>query len=299
MDMLYDKKNGNVAFREKDHKYFNLNDINKKYTSVTTLIHSYAQEFNSDFFSSYEALKKILNQEDFKKEKIKLLETKKVDIENLSKKYNFNIEDFNKIKQEILLDWEIKNKLACERGTLIHSKLENDSYTDPTTVATKFGLGGKFISKRDYTELDIENGLYPEYLIYDDSCGLAGQIDLLIKKGNDITIVDFKTNKELKFESGYDFNTKKKATMKFPLNNLMDCNMSHYTLQLSTYAYMLQKINPNFIINKLIIEHHDHDGNIKSYPVKYLKNEVKMMINHFIKQQEKEERKNRRKPIIF
>ena len=40
--------------------------------------------------------------------------------------------------------------------------------------------------------------------------------------------------------------------MKYPLNNLDDSNFWHYSLQLSTYAWMLQKLNPNFIIKDLI-----------------------------------------------
>lgn len=42
-------------------------------------------------------------------------------------------------------------------------------------------------------------------------------------------------------KSGFDTSTKRNAMMQYPLNNLMDCNYIHYTLQLSTYAWMLQK----------------------------------------------------------
>lgn len=60
----------------------------------------------------------------------------------------------------------------------------------------KFGLGGKFICKEGYTKLDLENGVYPEYLISwstpDNVLNLAGQIDLMVKYGNEVTIVDHK-----------------------------------------------------------------------------------------------------------
>lgn len=62
--------------------------------------------------------------------------------------------------------------------------------------------------------------------------------------------------------------------MKYPLNNLMDCNFYHYTLQLSTYAWMLQKINPNFVIKDLILNHYDHNGNNTLYHCEYLKHDV-------------------------
>lgn len=38
--MKIDKQNGNVAFENSSHTYWNVND-NEKYVSVTTLIHRY------------------------------------------------------------------------------------------------------------------------------------------------------------------------------------------------------------------------------------------------------------------
>ena len=58
-NMKIDKQNKNVAFSEKEHCYWNVND-NKKYISVTTLIHRYTQEFDKEFWSSYKALEKLL-----------------------------------------------------------------------------------------------------------------------------------------------------------------------------------------------------------------------------------------------
>lgn len=62
MDKKYDKVNGNVAFRESDHVYFNLKDEKKKYTSVTTMIHSYGQEFDKNFWSGIKALQVLLEK---------------------------------------------------------------------------------------------------------------------------------------------------------------------------------------------------------------------------------------------
>ena len=47
----------------------------------------------------------------------------------------------------------------------------------------------------------MENGVYPEYLISrvseDGKLRIAGQIDLLVKRGNKIIIGDWKTNKKI------------------------------------------------------------------------------------------------------
>jgi ATP-dependent exoDNAse (exonuclease V) beta subunit len=149
----------------------------------------------------------------------------------------------------------------------------------------------------------MDKGIYPEFLISlksrDNLLKVAGQIDLLIKDGDEITIIDYKTNKEIKKKSYYDSNTKTNLMMKYPLNNLMDCNYYHYTLQLSLYAYLLQQINPNFIIKSLQLYHIDHDGKSKTYHLDYLKDDVVRMLKHYKKILKQTSVLDRDKPIVF
>ena len=175
------KQNGQVAFNEKEHAYWNVND-NGRYISVTTLIGKYAPEFNSDFWSAYKALEQLLPIESWKIEKKALLNSKKID-KNLFSIYDIDENEFNKIQQDILDAWEAKKQASCERGTKIHAMIENKFYEGGKNVSLKkFGIGGKFECKKDYTELDLPYGVYPEYLIYYESedklIRLAGQIDL-------------------------------------------------------------------------------------------------------------------------
>jgi hypothetical protein len=72
--------------------------------------------------------------------------------------------------------------------------------------------------------------------------------------------------------------------MKYPLNNIEDCNFWHYTLQLSTYAWMIEKINPNFNIKDLIIVHYDHNNKQTIYHLEYLKEDVEKMLRHYKKE---------------
>lgn len=193
--MKIDKQNGNVAFENESHTYWNVED-NKQYISVTTLIHRYTQEFDKNFWSAYKALEKLLSKESWAIEKKSLLNTKKFNKEILNI-YNISELEFNKAQQGILDTWDEENRKSCERGTKIHSDIENSFYNHPKDISLqKFGLGGKFECKKDYSELDLEYGVYPEYLISVESkdkvLRLAGQIDLIIKQGNEITIVDHK-----------------------------------------------------------------------------------------------------------
>lgn len=192
--MKFDKKNGNVAFVDKTHEYFDVTDPNKKYISVTTLIHKYTRPFDSDFWSKYKALERLIPKDSWQIEKKSLLSSKKFDKEIL-KIYNISENNFNKEQQNILDEWQKKNIESCRRGTKIHSMLENALYkAEKNVTLKKFGIGGKFECRKDYYELDLENGAYPEYLIYleDGDFKLAGQVDLIVKQGNDVIIVDYK-----------------------------------------------------------------------------------------------------------
>ena len=192
--MKFDKKNGNVAFVDKTHEYFDVTDPNKKYISVTTLIHKYTRPFDSDFWSKYKALERLIPKDSWQIEKKSLLSSKKFDKEIL-KIYNISENKFNKEQQNILDEWQKKNIESCRRGTKIHSMLENALYKAEKNVSLKkFGIGGKFECRKDYYELDLENGAYPEYLIYleDGDFRLAGQVDLIVKQRNEITIADYK-----------------------------------------------------------------------------------------------------------
>lgn len=300
--MNIDKRNGNVAFNEKTHLYWNIDD-NEKYISVTTLIHRFTNEFDKEFWSAYKALEKLLPKESWNIEKKSLLNTKKFNKEILDL-YNIPENDFNKEQQAILDAWDEENRNSCERGTKIHAELEHSFYKGGKDVnLQRFGIGGKFECRKDYTDLDLEYGVYPEYLISrtsdDGVLKIAGQVDLIVKSGNEITICDWKTNKRIEQKSFFNTKTKSSTKMKYPLNTLDDVNFYHYTLQLSTYAWMLQKINPEFIIKDLILVHFDHNGNQTIYHCDYLKDEVERMLYFYKKELISEKQKAKRKRIEY
>lgn len=286
--MKYDKVNGEVGFIEATHEYKNLSNESLKYISVTTLIGKYEQEFDKDFTSKYKALERLLPSDVWKKEKGGIWKSHKIPKDFLEV-YDIKESELNAVQQDILDEWAKINREACERGTKIHSELENSFYKAGNNVKLeKFGIGGKFQCKKNYNELDLEYGVYPEYLIYfstqDKILNLAGQIDLLIKNGNEIVLIDHKTNAKIDQKGFYDSKSRQTKKMKFPLTKLDDCNFTHYTLQLSLYAWMLQRINPDFVIKDLIINHYDHSGNNTLYHCQYLKKEVELLLKHYKRQ---------------
>ena len=302
-DFEITKQNGNIAFEEKAHRYWDVTDPSKKFTSVTTIIEKFGQPFDKEFWSAYKALEKLLSTDAWKIEKPSLLKSKKFD-KSLLELHDISENDFNREQQAILDSWDEENRKSCERGTKIHADFENSFYKKKKNIdISKFQIGGKFECRKDYTDLDLENAVYPEYLIHrvspDGKLCIAGQIDLLVKKGNNIIVGDYKTNKEIKMKSFFDSKTKSSVKMKFPLNNLDDTNYWHYCLQLSTYAWMLQKLNPDFIIEDLVMIHIDHKDKMTIYHLPYLKNEVEKMLAFYKKQVQLDENARKRKRIEY
>ena len=144
----------------------------------------------------------------------------------------------------------------------------------------------------------LEEGVYPEHLVYLKSAKLCGQADLVEVVNGYINITDYKTNKEIKTKG---FTNWEGITNKMfrPVNHLDDCNLNHYNLQLSIYAYIIKKHNPRLKVGKLNIQHvkfkqvgTDKNGypinehingepvldTVKMYELPYLKDEVRSLI---------------------
>lgn len=209
---------------------------------------------------------------------------------------------FNDKVEEIKESYKKNRETAAERGVKIHAKFE-DMYSKPGSVEiNKYGMGGTFKTNAGNYRLNCERGLFPEFLIsykFDDYLMIAGQIDLLGLDGNDVYIIDYKSNKKIDSKSYYDKTTKQSQKMKFPVNHLDDCNLNLYNLQLSCYAYLLQKINPKYKIKKLIIHHIDHDGKETEYDLPYLKDEVERILLHYRKGNKKKMLLEKDKPIVW
>lgn len=298
-DRIIDKETDTVAYFDDSHEYLDKND-GLKGISVTTLIGEYHEKFDANFWSAYKALESLCDGDIWSIYKKSLLATKKFKMDYVTKA-KIDEDLFLQKQAEILEEYDRNRNEACELGTKVHAEIENAFYNKDKETLKKFGLGGKFEVAKGQYELNLNHGIYPEYLISyrDDDFLLCGQIDLLVVAGDEIILADHKTSKKIEFKSFYDRNKKSNVMMKFPVNNLQDANGNHYALQLSTYMWMLQKRNPKFKCNKLMIHWLDHDGNESFIEVPYLKDDVERMIKHFRKQQQIKNELNKIKPIKY
>lgn len=284
MTINVDKENANVCYNDEKHVYWDKID-NEKYISVTTLIHEFSQPFDSEFFSKYKALERIMTPSVFKLEKGGLLKTRKIDDAYLNSK-SIDNSVFQETVDVILAEWKEKNKVACDRGTEIHAMFENLFYQGNFDVVKDLNITKDYICKKNkYDILNVDKGVFPELMLDykspDGKLRIAGQSDIIIKTGNEIYVLDFKTNKKLDEKSYFNPKTKKSTMMLYPLNNLMDCNMVHYQLQLSTYAWMIKQAYPEMVIKSLVIIHIDHDGVENRYELEYIPKDVENMINFY------------------
>lgn len=112
-------------------------------------------------------------------------------------------------------------------------------------------------------------------------------------------IVTHNTNKQIKTESYYDRQARKSERLLYPLDDLDSCNYCVYNMQLSTYAWMIKKIHPEWKLDKLNLVHFGHDGGMTVYEMKYLEEQVERMLGWQRKQALLEDRKRRRQRIEY
>lgn len=310
MKLKVDKENGDLRFNEEEHLYWNAKNPEFEYTSITTLISKFYEKFDEGFHSRRKAMERLVSPDNYKriKDMTKVIQVWKDEYNTM---FGITNEVLEQERQAIIAEWRAINKESTDFGTAYHLLRENEWYDgnidNITDMVTDKYLkeyqhevqGSKFECIKNNFDLERENAVMPEFLIY-YSCPhnivhLAGQVDILIKKGNDLYIQDFKTNKDgIKTRAFFDTAKRQTKKMFYPLNHLEDTMFNHYAMQLSLYAWMLQKINPEFNIKQLKLIHVSRDGVETDHIVPYLKKEAENMIKHWKKQRYIElKRKNR------
>ena len=223
---------GKYTFIEDGHYYL----CNGKRVGISTtgLISQYEQKFDSDTISQQVADKKGITQ------------------------------------QEVLEEWRIENLHSTIKGSFIHefaqSLWENKQYKfDYSNVPKEIDLNklkndiNKLIpqAKQFYEDYKDKYELIGcEVYLGDeefDECGSADQI-MLNKYTGGITIIDYKTNKEINRESY------KHKKMLIPLHKYDDCNYIHYSMQLGAYKYKFEK-NTNLKVEEIFIVYFNINSN--------------------------------------
>ena len=199
-----------VEFLPEDHLY----SINGKTAlSVTSILKQYVKPFERDYWANIKARQLGVSPE------------------------------------EILSKWEFSTKCSTIKGTLIHQYIHNEfsssGFIYPENVIMEsFGYDpiqtpfNQIVTIVNQFLLDITNKMFSvasEYIVGDYEYLIGGTVDQIFynKKSNKLEIWDWKTNKEIKFESRY-FHLA-------PLDHIPYTEYDHYSLQLSLYKLIVEK----------------------------------------------------------
>jgi len=192
-----------IDFNNTTHTY---SRGNKNYISVSKFISTFYKEFDKKKWSSYVA------------------------------------ERDGKTVEEVLKEWEEKNKMSLEKGHKIHSFAEKYFYDNNyKPIISEEKAIVRFFNTLDKRYIP----LFSEKVLFSDKYKIAGTCDLLLYDSltKSIVIVDWKTNNDL---------FKSYSVLLYPFQHLKDSNLNKYKLQLSTYRLMLNEYNVN-VSNTIII----------------------------------------------
>ena len=239
-----------IEFHEEQH-FYTLDDY-RFGISATSLIETYAQEFDSDSVSQMVANKRGISQ------------------------------------QEVLDEWKKENEFSCIKGSCIHLKAQ--SLWMGTNYEIDYNTIGDTIDKdrlkKEYDIMskqainfyndykDMYDMIQDEFIVWSKEYDIAGSIDGIMynKYTQQCCILDFKSNKDLQFKSKYN------KKMKVPLHKLDDVNGQHYYIQLSIYKYLIEKYT-NIKVDELFIVYFNVNAdNYEIIPVPYLYKEVKNIL---------------------
>lgn len=244
-------------FEEEPHIYWWIDENGERQqatTSMTALIHEHSQPFDAQKIAPYTA-----------------------------KKLGLSV-------QEVLDMWEHTNHLSTTKGTHIHAYNEylwkGKTYMYPIEKV-KSEFDGLDVLKDIWPKLTkIANAFYEKYhdriipiglelVVGDEKIKICGSIDFLCfsKKLNCLVIIDYKSNKEIKFKPY------KGQKMTGCLSHLDDCNYIHYSLQLSGYQYILEKKTGLKVCNKhFLVWMNENNDTYEIYETKDLYEEAKLML---------------------
>lgn len=152
-----------------------------------------------------------------------------------------------------LRKWKEEQQLGTEVHCILEHKFKNTGVTGTSNI-------GQEIAEKAYNKVQKElvEKIKPEIIstemkMWDEDLGLAGTADLVMFKKDKIYLVDWKVTKKISTE-GYEG-----LKAKEPIGYMDDCNYNKYTLQLSMYAYILEKQGKKKIKNLYLI-HCTRDG---------------------------------------
>lgn len=240
-----------LYFDEGPHKY--TDTYGNEYISVTTIIGNYSPKFDKDYWLHKKARELGITEKELAKRWQDITDEA---CARGSRTHN-GLEDG--IKGSSMFKDAIKYLNQVETGRCITVADIPNLKARPLDIEKfKEATNNKYPKIYEVFDFYIARGytIYSEIGVFLPDLLISGTIDVLAIKSDRFVILDWKTNKDgLHFTSGYYKKDKtckpvqltnnwieKDEKMLPPFNTLPECNGSHYTIQLSTYARMVELI---------------------------------------------------------
>ena len=240
-----------LYFDEAPHKY--TDTYGNEYISVTTIIGNYSPKFDKDYWLHKKARELGITEKELAKRWQDITDEA---CTRGSHTHN-GLEDG--IKGSSMFKDAIKYLNQIETGRCITVADIPNLKARPLDIEKfKEATNNKYPKIYEVFDFYITRGytIYSEIGVFLPNLLISGTIDVLAIKSDRFVILDWKTNKDgLHFTSGYYKKDKtckpvqltndwieKDEKMLPPFNTLPECNGSHYTIQLSTYARMVELI---------------------------------------------------------
>ena len=240
-----------LYFDEGPHKYSDT--YGNEYISVTTIIGNYSPKFDKDYWLHKKAKELGITEKELAKRWQDITDEA---CTRGSHTHN-GLEDG--IKGSSMFKDAIKYLNQIETGRCITVADIPNLKARPLDIEKfKEATNNKYPKIYEVFDFYITRGytIYSEIGVFLPNLLISGTIDVLAIKSDRFVILDWKTNKDgLHFTSGYYKKDKtckpvqltnnwveKDEKMLPPFNTLPECNGSHYTIQLSTYARMVELI---------------------------------------------------------
>lgn len=191
----------------------------------------------------------------------------------------------SKTVQEVLDEWDYKNKFACAKGSTCHeyaqslwsgneySELLFDGSIEYINSVNKIQNQAKQFYK-DYQD-HLEH-LADEFVVGSPEYDICSAIDHLFinKLTGGLVLVDYKTNSDIHKTEKYA------KDMKVPLSHLKDYTLNHYFIQLSIYRYLVEKYTNLKIEEMFIVYFSENIENYEIIEIPYLKKEVEKILEN-------------------
>lgn len=188
----------------------------------------------------------------------------------------------NKTIQQVLDEWEYKNKFACEKGSTCHEYAQSlwsgGNFEPKVIYDVKYFEAVEKIQEQAksfyYDYIGHLEHLADEFVVGSEEYDIASAIDHLFinKLTGGLVLVDYKTNSDIHKSEKYAKN------MKVPLQHMKDFTLNHYYIQLSIYKYLLEKYTSLEVSEMFIVYMSENIENYEIIEIPYLEKEVKNIL---------------------